>query len=112
MLGSREPGAAGCGEVATGPPGPPGRPLCREERPPGGAGCRPTGLVSWRQRPCRTLALFAAANAGICFVAFSSLRTFSLLVLLMALLVLMTTAGDFARSKSTGAHLWRSMTAR
>ncbi|XP_034410584.1 reticulophagy regulator 1 [Cyclopterus lumpus] len=111
MLGSRESGTAGCGEAAAGPPGPPSGAHCGEERPPGGAGCRLTGLVSWRQRPCRTLALFAAANAVICFVAFSSFRTYSLLIVLMALLVVMTTARDFARSRSTGAHLWRSMTA-
>ncbi|XP_068423003.1 reticulophagy regulator 1 [Clinocottus analis] len=110
MLGSREPGAAGsgCGEPAAGPPS---RAHRGQERPQAGAGCRLPGLVSWRQSPGRTAALFAAANAAICFVAFSSFRTFSLLVVLLALLVIMTTARDLARCRSTGAHLWCSMTA-
>ncbi|KAM6920435.1 reticulophagy regulator 1 isoform 1-T1 [Lycodopsis pacificus] len=106
-MGSRETGTA-----AAGPPGPPSRAAhCGDEAPPGGAGCLLTGLVSWRQRPCRTSALFAAANALIWFVAFSSFRTCSLTAVLLALLVVTATVRDFARSRSTGAHLWRSMTA-
>lgn len=57
MLRSRETGAAGGGEAAAGPSGPQGR-VHR-------AGCRLAGLVNWRRRPCRTSALFAAANAAI-----------------------------------------------
>ncbi|XP_069544377.1 reticulophagy regulator 1 [Brachyistius frenatus] len=111
MLGSREAGtAAGCGEAAAGPPGPPSRVHGEEETPPGRPGCRLAGLVSWRQRPCRTSALFAAANTVFWFVAFSSFRAYSLLALLLALLVAMATARDVVRSRSTGALLWRSMT--
>lgn len=62
MLGNRETGTAGGGEAAAGPPGPQGRAHPGEETPPGRAGCRLTGLVNWKQRPCRTSALFAAAN--------------------------------------------------
>ncbi|XP_034559060.1 reticulophagy regulator 1 [Notolabrus celidotus] len=105
MLGSRETGAAGGGVEAAGPQGPPSRAPRGEE-----AGWRLTGLVSWRQRPCRTSALFAAANTGIWFGAFSSLRTLSLAAVLLVLLVVTVTAKDFIRSRSTGAHLWRSMT--
>ncbi|XP_029309470.1 reticulophagy regulator 1 [Cottoperca gobio] len=111
MLGSRETGTAGSGDAAARPAVMLSRAHRWEETPPGRAGCRLTGLVSWKQRPCRTSALFAAANTVIWFVAFSSLRTFSLLSLLLALLVVTVTARDFARSRSTGAHLWRSMTA-
>ncbi|XP_070774779.1 reticulophagy regulator 1 [Enoplosus armatus] len=110
MLGSRETGTAGGGEAAAGPPGPLGQAHRGEETPPGRAGCRLTGLVSWKQRPCRTSALFAAANTVIWFVAFSSLRAYSLVAVLLALLVVTVTARDIARSRSTGAHLWRSMT--
>ncbi|KAF1383211.1 hypothetical protein PFLUV_G00129000 [Perca fluviatilis] len=114
MLGSRETGTTGCGEAASGPQGPQG-PLSRahrgKETPPGRQGCRLTGLVNWRQRPGRTSALFAAANTVIWFVAFSSFRAYSLLAGLLTLLVLTVTARDIARSRSTGAHLWRSMTA-
>ncbi|XP_074506117.1 reticulophagy regulator 1 [Sebastes fasciatus] len=111
MLGSRETGTTGSGEEAAGAPGPPGRPHRGEEPPPGRAGCRLSGLVNWKQRPCRTSALFAAASTVIWFVAFSPLRAYSLLVVLLALLVVTVTARDIARSRSTGAHLWRSMTA-
>ncbi|TDH06292.1 hypothetical protein EPR50_G00132190 [Perca flavescens] len=115
MLGSRETGTVDCGEAASGPQGPQG-PLSRahrgKETPPGRQGCRLTGLVNWRQRPGRTSALFAAANTVIWFMAFSSFRAYSLLAGLLALLVLAVTARDIARSRSTGAHLWRSMTAR
>ncbi|XP_035526147.1 reticulophagy regulator 1 [Morone saxatilis] len=113
MLGSRETGTAGGGgeAVAAGPSGPPSGAHRREEAQPGRTGCRLTGLVNWRQRPCRTSALFAAANTALWFVAFSSLRAYSLLAVLLALLVVTVTAGDIARSRSTGAHLWRSMTA-
>ncbi|XP_074544867.1 reticulophagy regulator 1 isoform X1 [Halichoeres trimaculatus] len=45
------------------------------------------------------------------FVAFSSLRTFSVVSVLLALLVVTVTVKDFVQSRSTGAHLWRSMTA-
>ncbi|CAJ1072954.1 LOW QUALITY PROTEIN: reticulophagy regulator 1-like [Xyrichtys novacula] len=111
MLGSRETGTAGGGVEAAGSQGPPGRehPV-EEETPPGRAGCRLTGLVNWRQRPWRTSALFAAANTLFWFVTFSSLRTLSLTAILLSLLVLAVTAKDFIRTRSTGAHLWRSMT--
>uniref|UniRef100_UPI0037E79E1D reticulophagy regulator 1 n=1 Tax=Semicossyphus pulcher TaxID=241346 RepID=UPI0037E79E1D len=111
MLGSRETETAGGGEEAAGPPGPLSRAHQGEETPPGRAGCRLTGLVNWRQRPCRTSALFAAANSVFWFVAFSPLRTYSLTAVLLALLVVTVTAKDIAQSRSTGAHLWRSMTA-
>nr|XP_033506347.1 reticulophagy regulator 1 [Epinephelus lanceolatus] len=111
MLGSRETGTAGGEEEAARPPGPLSRGHRGEETPPCRVGCRLTGLVNWRQRPCRTSALFAAANTVIWFVAFSSLRAYSLLTVLLALLVVTVTARDVARSRSTGAHLWRSMTA-
>lgn len=65
MLGSRETGSAGGREAAAGPPGPQSREHRGEEAPAGRAGCRLTGLVNWRQRPCRTSALFAAANTVI-----------------------------------------------
>ncbi|XP_070701541.1 reticulophagy regulator 1 [Pempheris klunzingeri] len=110
MLGSREAGTEGGGEAAAGPPGPQSRGDRGEETPPGRAGCRLTGLVSWRRRPCRTSALFAAANTVLWFAAFSSLRAYSLLAVLLALLVVTVTARDVSRSRSTGAHLWRSMT--
>ncbi|XP_020510358.2 reticulophagy regulator 1 [Labrus bergylta] len=111
MLGSRESGCAGGGEEAAGPPGPPSRThRGEEEAPPGRAGCRLTGLLSWRQRPCRTSALFAAANTVFWFVTFSSFRTYSIAAGLLALIVVTATAKDFLQSRSTGAHLWRSMT--
>ncbi|XP_029971785.1 reticulophagy regulator 1 isoform X2 [Salarias fasciatus] len=94
MPGIRDAGAAGCGEAAG--------------RPGGGEG---TGsLVSWRRRPCRTSALFAAANAVWWFVASGSLRIYSLLSILMALLVVTATAREIIRSRSAGLNLWRSMT--
>ncbi|XP_041660211.1 reticulophagy regulator 1 [Cheilinus undulatus] len=110
MLGTRETGTAGGVEEAAGPPGPPGGVHRGEEAPPGRWGCRLLGLVSWRQRPLRTSALFAAANAVLWFVAFSSFRTFSLTAVLLALIVLTVAAKDLIQSRSTGAHLWRSMT--
>nr|XP_046263947.1 reticulophagy regulator 1 [Scatophagus argus] len=110
MLGSRETGTADSGEAAAGPSEPLDRAQRREETPPGRAGCRLTGLVNWKQRPCRTSALFAAANTVFWFVAFSSLRAYSLLAVLLALLVVTVTVRDVARSRSTGAHLWRRMT--
>ncbi|XP_076600783.1 reticulophagy regulator 1 [Chaetodon auriga] len=111
MLASRETGAAGGGEAAAGPLGPLSRDHRGEETLPGRAGCRLTGLVNWKQRPCRTSALFAAASAVLWFVAFSPLRAYSLLAVLLALLVVTVTARDIARARSTGALLWRSMTA-
>ncbi|XP_017289059.1 reticulophagy regulator 1 isoform X2 [Kryptolebias marmoratus] len=113
MLGSREGGTAGGGEAATGslgPWGPPSRMHPGEEKPPGRAGFHLTGLVSWKRSPCRTSALFAAANTVIWFVAFSSFRVYSLLAVLLVLLVITVTAGDIIRSRSAGAHLWSSMT--
>ncbi|KAM6918449.1 reticulophagy regulator 1 [Xenentodon cancila] len=114
MLGSRTAGTAGDGEAAPGAPGPEG-PLSRahrgEQTSAGRAGFRVSRLVSWKQSPCRTSALFAAANTVIGFVAFSSFRAYSLLAILLALLVVMATAGALVRSRSTGTHLWRSMTA-
>lgn len=65
MLGSRETGTAGGREAAAGPPGPQSGEHRGEEAPAGRAGCRLTGLVNWRRRPCRTSALFAAANTVI-----------------------------------------------
>ncbi|KAK2822808.1 hypothetical protein Q5P01_022873 [Channa striata] len=103
MPGSREAGTAGGERADAGPPGPPG--------PPGRAGCRLSGVVSWRRRPCRTSALFAAANTVMWFWAFSSFRVYSILAVLLALLVVTVTARDVARSRYAGAHLWRSMTA-
>ncbi|XP_040000057.1 reticulophagy regulator 1 [Xiphias gladius] len=111
MLVSREAGTAGGGEAAAGPPGPPSQAPREEETPPGRAGCRLAGLVSWRQKPCRTSALFAAANTVFWFVAFSSFRAYSLLAVLLAVLVAMVTVRDFARSRYTGAHIWLSITA-
>ncbi|XP_035026362.2 reticulophagy regulator 1 isoform X1 [Hippoglossus stenolepis] len=103
---SREAGAAGGGQPGLQSPEPRG-----EEPGPGPAGCRLCGLVNWRQRPCRTSALCAAANTGMWFVAFSSLRAYSLLAVLLAALVVMVTVRDVAWSRYTGAHSWRSMTA-
>ncbi|XP_056248016.1 reticulophagy regulator 1 [Seriola aureovittata] len=112
MLVSREVGTAGGGEAAAGPPGPPSQAQSEEETPlPGRAGCRLTGLVNWKQRPCRTSALFAAANTVFWFVAFSPFRAYSLLAILLAVLVVTVTVRDVARFRYTGAHLWRSMTA-
>nr|XP_024661837.1 reticulophagy regulator 1 [Maylandia zebra] len=106
MLGSREAGPAGGGQVAAAG-GPPSR---DQETLPGRAGCRLTGLVSWRRRPCRTSALFAAANAMFGFVAFDSFRAYTLLAFLLALLVITVTTRDVIRSRSAGAQLWHSMT--
>ncbi|XP_071348535.1 reticulophagy regulator 1 [Trachinotus anak] len=111
MLVSREAGAAGGGEAAAGPPGPPSQVHGEEETPPGRAGCRLSGLVNWKRRPCRTSALFAAANTVFWFVAFTSFRAYSLLAVLLAALVVTVTVRDVARSRYTGTHLWRSMTA-
>ncbi|XP_053186435.1 reticulophagy regulator 1 [Scomber japonicus] len=108
MLGSREAGTGAGGEAAAGPLSGADR---GEEMRPGRAGCRFPGLVSWRQRPCRTSALFAAANTLYWFVAFTSFRAYSLVAILLALLVVMVTARDIARSRAAGVHLWRSMTA-
>ncbi|KAM3604937.1 uncharacterized protein V6R79_018349 [Siganus canaliculatus] len=108
MLGSLEAGSAGGGEALAGPEVPQAR---REEPPPGRSGWRLSGLVSWRQRPLRTSALFAAANTVFWLVAFSSLRAYSLLAAVTALLVVIAMAKDITWSRSTGAHLWRSMTA-
>ncbi|CAI5678195.1 unnamed protein product [Oreochromis niloticus] len=106
MLGSWEAGTAGGGQVAAAG-GPPSR---DQETLPGRAGCRLTGLVSWRRRPCRTSALFAAANAMFGFVAFGSFRAYTLLAVLLALLVITVTTRDVIRSRSAGAQLWHSMT--
>ncbi|XP_061586969.1 reticulophagy regulator 1 [Cololabis saira] len=120
MLGSRTAGRVGDGEAAAGAPGPEGPegpqgpqqgPQGPQQASAGPAGLRPSRLLSWKQSPCRTSALFAAANAGLGFVAFSSFRAYSLLAILLALLVVMATAGDLVRSRSTASHLWRSMTA-
>ncbi|KAF7221902.1 reticulophagy regulator 1 isoform X1 [Nothobranchius furzeri] len=113
MLKSREAGTSGGGEASAGsrgPPVPPSRAPPEESTPSGRAGIHLTGLVSWKQNLCRTSALFAAANTVMWFVAFSSLRVFSLLAILLALLVAMVTVRDVIRTRSTGARLWRSMT--
>ncbi|XP_027876042.1 reticulophagy regulator 1 [Xiphophorus couchianus] len=113
MLGSREAGAAGGQEEAPGSVGPSG-PLNPEhrgqERPPGRAGWRVSGLVSWRQHRVRTSALFAAANAVIWFVAFSSFRIYSLISILLVLLVVTVTARYAVWTRTKGAHVWRRMT--
>ncbi|XP_028283747.1 reticulophagy regulator 1 [Parambassis ranga] len=111
MPGSREAGTAGSGAAAAAQAaGPLGQAHPGGEMPPGRAGCRLGGLVNWKQSPCRTSALFAAANALFWFVAFGSLRAYSLLAILLTLLVVMVTVRDVFRSRSTGAHIWRSMT--
>ncbi|XP_019963438.2 reticulophagy regulator 1 [Paralichthys olivaceus] len=103
---SREAGAADSGQRGLRSPEPRG-----EETGSGPAGCRLCGLVNWRQRPCTTSALCAAVNTVMWFVAFSSFRAYSLLAVLLAVLVVMVTVRDVVRSRYTGAHLWRSMTA-
>ncbi|KAM9845104.1 reticulophagy regulator 1 [Aulostomus maculatus] len=108
MLGNREAGAEDGGEAAAGAEI---RAHGGEKMPSGRPGCRLSGLVSWRQRPCRTSTLFAAANTALWFVAFTSFRAYSLLAVLLALLVVMATARDIIRSRPTGGVLWRSMTA-
>ncbi|XP_047445904.1 reticulophagy regulator 1 [Mugil cephalus] len=109
MLGSREAGTSsgGGGEAAAGPPS---RAHREEGTRPGRARSRLTGLVDWRQRPCRTSALFAAANAVLWLVAFSSFRAYSFVAFLLALLLFAVTARDVIQSRSAGGHLWRSMT--
>ncbi|CAB1446560.1 unnamed protein product [Pleuronectes platessa] len=104
---SREAGAGGGGQPGLQSPEPRG-----EEPGPGPTGAGLCGLVNWRQRPGRTSMLCAAANMLMWFVAFSPLRAFSLLAVLLVLLVLLVTFRDLARSRYTGAHSWRSMTAR
>ncbi|XP_013871612.1 protein FAM134B [Austrofundulus limnaeus] len=99
MLGSREAGEAIANRTHPG-----------EEKPPGRAGPHLSGLVSWKRRPCRTSALFAAANTVIWFVAFSSCRVYSLLAVLLALLVIIITARDVIWTRFSGAQLWSSMT--
>ncbi|XP_071753503.2 reticulophagy regulator 1 [Centroberyx gerrardi] len=110
-MDSRDAGTDG-GQAAAGLPGPVSR-ADRGAKPPGMMGsleqCRIPSLINWK-RPCRTSALFAAANTVFWFVAFSSFRAYSLLAALLALLVVTLTARDIALSRSTGAHLWRSMT--
>ncbi|KAM4556218.1 reticulophagy regulator 1 [Fundulus diaphanus] len=113
MLGSREAGTAGAQETAPGSLGPLGplNPEHRgEERPPGRAGFPVAGLVSWKRHPCRTSALFAAANAVIWVVAFRSFRIYSLISILLALLVVTVTVRDAVWTRTKGAHIWRSMT--
>ncbi|XP_022060469.2 reticulophagy regulator 1 [Acanthochromis polyacanthus] len=110
MLGIREAGPAGGGEEAARPRGPLSRTHRGEETPPGRAVYLLAGLVSWRRRPWRTSALLAAANTVLWFVAFGSFRAYSLLAVLLAFLVVTVTVRDIIRSRSTGAHLWRSMT--
>uniref|UniRef100_A0A3Q1FH44 Reticulophagy regulator 1 n=1 Tax=Acanthochromis polyacanthus TaxID=80966 RepID=A0A3Q1FH44_9TELE len=110
MLGIREAGPAGGGEEAARPQGPLSRTHRGEETPPSRAVYLLAGLVSWRRRPWRTSALLAAANTVLWFVAFGSFRAYSLLAVLLAFLVVTVTVRDIIRSRSTGAHLWRSMT--
>ncbi|XP_060940481.1 reticulophagy regulator 1 [Limanda limanda] len=101
---SREAGAGGLQG-----PGPRGQGPGLGGSGPPGAGL--WGLVNWRQRPGRTSAMCAAANTLLWFVAFSPLRAYSLLAVLLVLLVVMVTVRDLARSRYTGAQSWRSMTA-
>ncbi|XP_037537872.1 reticulophagy regulator 1 [Nematolebias whitei] len=113
MQGSRGAGTAGGGEAAAGSLGPSGAPSRThpgEEKPPGRAGFHVTRLVSWKRSPCRTSALFAAANTLIWFVAFSCFRVYSLVAILLALLVVTATVRDLYTTMSAGAHLWSSMT--
>ncbi|KAM3866113.1 reticulophagy regulator 1 [Diretmus argenteus] len=102
-------GLPGPGSQAAHPAGgkPAGMPGNQE---PERAARRISSLVNWRRRPCRTTALFAAANTVFWFVAFSSLQVYSLVALCFTLVFTTLTARDLARSRPTGAHLWRSMT--
>ncbi|XP_035490038.2 reticulophagy regulator 1 [Scophthalmus maximus] len=114
MLLSREAGTAGGGggpPDAGPPPAPPGPEPREGQTAPGRAASRVGGLVDWRQRPRRTCALFAAANAVLWFVAFCSFRAYGLVAVLLAVLVVTVTVRDVAWSRYTGAHSWRSMTA-
>ncbi|RVE61251.1 hypothetical protein OJAV_G00168830 [Oryzias javanicus] len=111
MLRIKEASTGGCMEAAAGQPEPMNRAPSREEPRPGPAGWSVSGLVSWRQSPCRTSAAFTAANAAVWFVAFSSFRTFSLLAILLALLVVTVTARDAVQCRFFGIHSQRSMTA-
>ncbi|KAM4728131.1 reticulophagy regulator 1 [Anableps anableps] len=113
MLGSREAGTAGGQEAAPGSLGAPGplNPEHRgEKRPPSRAGFHLSSLVSWKKHPCRTSALFAAANAGIWFVAFSPFRIYTFVSILLGLLVVTVTARDAVWTRTKGAHIWCSMT--
>ncbi|XP_047224740.1 reticulophagy regulator 1 isoform X2 [Girardinichthys multiradiatus] len=113
MLGSREAGTAGGLETAPGSLGPPGslNPERRgEQNPPGRVGFHLARLVSWKQHPCWTSARFAAANAVIWFVAFSSFRIYSLVSILLVLLVSIVTTRDAIWTRTKGAPIWRSMT--
>ncbi|XP_054625137.1 reticulophagy regulator 1 isoform X2 [Dunckerocampus dactyliophorus] len=102
MLGNKE--ARSCAG------GSPSRIHCGEEAPSGRPGGRLCGLVDWKHRPYRTSALFAAANTALWLVAFSSLRTYTLIALLLALMVVMATIRDVVRH-TCKAHLWSSMSA-
>ncbi|MEQ2313988.1 hypothetical protein AMECASPLE_007470 [Ameca splendens] len=115
MLGSREAGTAGGLETAPGSLGPPGslNPERRgEQNPPGRVGFHLARLVSWKQHPCWTSARFAAANAVIWFVAFSSFRIYSLVSILLVLLVSIVTTRDAIWTRTKGTPIWRSMTTR
>ncbi|KAK5614654.1 hypothetical protein CRENBAI_012771 [Crenichthys baileyi] len=113
MRGRREAANAGGQETAPGSLGPPGslNPERRgEQNPPGRLGFHLARLVSWKQHPCWTSAQFAAANAVIWFVAFSSFRIYSLVSILLVLLVSMVTTRDAIWTRTKGAPIWRSMT--
>ncbi|XP_078791754.1 reticulophagy regulator 1 isoform X2 [Oryzias latipes] len=111
MLRTKEAGIDGGTEAAAGHPEPVNRLPRREDTHPGRAGWSVSGLVSWRQSPCRTSAAFTAANAAVWFVAFSSFRTFSLMAILLALPVVTVTARDAVQCRFFGFHSQRSMTA-
>ncbi|MED6284096.1 hypothetical protein CHARACLAT_015772, partial [Characodon lateralis] len=110
MLGSREAGTAGGLETAPGSLGPLNPERRGEQNPPGRVGFHLARLVSWKQHPCWTSARFAAANAVIWFVAFSSFRIYSLVSILLVLLVSIVTTRDAIWTRTKGAPIWRSMT--
>ncbi|XP_038142089.1 reticulophagy regulator 1 [Cyprinodon tularosa] len=114
MLGSWGAGAAGGQEAALGSVRPlgtlnPERGEEEEEKPPGRAGFHLSRLVSWRQHPCRTSALFAAANAGIWFFAFCSFRIYSLVSIMLIMMVVTVSARDSVWTRTKGAPVWCSM---
>ncbi|XP_049603792.1 reticulophagy regulator 1 [Syngnathus scovelli] len=94
--------AGGAEEAALGPP-------AREEASFGwSAGGLPSGLVDWKRRPCRTFALFAAANAGIWLFARIWMRMYCLVAVLLVLMVLLATVKDAISSRSKGGTTWYS----
>ncbi|XP_061776705.1 reticulophagy regulator 1 isoform X1 [Nerophis ophidion] len=103
MLGNKEAGNSAGGA--------PSRTPCGEGVRPRRPGVLLCGLVDWRQRPCRTSTLFAAAITALWLVACSSLRAYALVALLLALAVAMATVMDIVVRHTCKAHLWSSMSA-